>query len=129
MKIKNLLLISILGALGTAWVFAQETASKSDSKADVRTITGCLSKGDSADEFLLTSNDGSTWEVRSSRVALADHVGHTVETTGVVSNARAHNLKEDAKQAAHDTGVKKTTSEHGHLKVTDVKMVSESCQK
>ena len=29
----------------------------------------------------------------------------------------------------HDTGVKKTTSEHGHLKVTDVKMVSESCQK
>src|SRR5437660_5981749 len=120
MKINQLLLFVILASLTTPFALGK-------AKGEVRDITGCLSKGDSADEFLLTSNDGSTWEVRSSRVALADHVGHTVETTGVVSNARAHNLKEDAKQAAHDTGVKKTTSEHGHLKVTDVKMVSESC--
>jgi hypothetical protein len=47
-------------------------------KADVRDVTGCLSKGDSANEFLLTGNDGSTWEVRSSKIALAEHVGHTV---------------------------------------------------
>jgi hypothetical protein len=31
-------------------------------KADVRDVTGCLAKGDSAKEFLLTGNDGSTWE-------------------------------------------------------------------
>jgi hypothetical protein len=48
----------------------------------------CLSKGDRANEFLRTGNDGSTWEVHSSRVALAKHVGHTVTATGVVSNAR-----------------------------------------
>lgn len=97
-------------------------------KADVRNVTGCLSKGDSAKEFLLTGNDGSTWEVRSSKVALAEHVGHTVTATGVVSNATAHNMKEDAKDAAKDAGIKKTNEEHGHLTITEVKMVSDSCQ-
>jgi len=93
-----------------------------------RQITGCLSKGDSANEFLLTGTDGSTWEVRSSKVALAEHVGHTVTATGVVSNAAMHNMKEDAKDAAKDSGMKKTDDEHGHLKVTAVKMVSDSCK-
>jgi hypothetical protein len=65
----------------------------------VRDVTGCL-KGDSAHEFLLTGNDGSTWEVRSSRVPLAGHVGPTVTATGVVSNAKIDNMKEDAKEAA-----------------------------
>jgi hypothetical protein len=97
-------------------------------KADIRDVTGCLSKGDSAKEFLLTGNDGSTWEVRSSRVALAKHVGHTVTATGVVSNAKLHNMKEDTKEMAKDAGMKKSDSEHGHLKVTDLKMVSDSCK-
>ena len=99
-----------------------------EGKADVRDVTGCLSKGDSAKEFLLTGNDGSTWEVRSSRVALAEHVGHTVTATGVVSNAKMHNMKEDAKETAKDSGMKKSDTEHGHMKITDVKMVSESCK-
>ena len=97
-------------------------------KADVRDVTGCLSKGDSAKEFLLTGNDGSTWEVQSGKVALAEHVGHTVTATGVVSNATMHNMKEDAKDVAKDTGMKNNNTEHGHLKVTDVRMVSDSCQ-
>ncbi|MCU1297522.1 MAG: hypothetical protein JWO91_1800 [Acidobacteriaceae bacterium] len=122
----RLLVCLILGVVATTWAVAQDTPSKS--KSDVRTITGCLSKGDSADEFLLTGNDGSTWEMRSSGVALADHVGHTVSATGAVSNAKTHNLKEDAKDATADSGMKKNNSEHGHLTVTDVKMVSESCQ-
>src|SRR6266849_10281844 len=74
---------------------AVSTSALAKSKSDVRDITGCLSKGDSAHEFLLTGNDGSTWEVRSSRVALAKHVGHTITATGVVSHAKMHNLKED----------------------------------
>jgi len=129
MKLNKFVLLLILAGLSTSWAFTQDKSTKSDSKGDVRAITGCLSKGDSADEFVLTANDGSTWEVRSSRVALTDHVGHTIAATGVVSNAKLHNLKEDAKDAAHDTGVKKSNSEHGHLTVTDVKIVSDSCQK
>ena len=102
--------------------------AQAKSKSDIRTITGCLSKGDSAKEFLLTGNDGSTWEVRSSKVPLASHVGHTVSATGVVSNATMHNMKEDTKDMAKDSGMKKSNAEHGHMKVTDVKMVSESCK-
>ena len=119
MKIKLLLCVILAGC---TFGFAKE-------KADVRDITGCLSKGDSANEFLLTGDDGSTWEVRSSKVALAEHVGHTVTATGVVSNARMHNMKEDAKDAAKDSGMTKSNAEHGHMKITDGKMVSDSCQK
>ena len=97
-------------------------------KADVRDVTGCLSKGDSAKEFLITGTDGSTWEVQSSKVALAEHVGHMVTATGVVSNATMHNMKEDAKDAAKDSGATKTNKEHGHMTITQVKMVSDACQ-
>ena len=109
-------------------ILAACTFGLAKEKADVRDVTGCLAKGDSANEFMLTGNDGSTWEVRSSKVDLAEHVGHTVTATGVVSNAAMHNMKEDAKDAAKDSGTKKDNSEHGHLKITEVKMVSESCK-
>ena len=109
-------------------ILAACTFGVAKEKADVRDVTGCLAKGDSAKEFMLTGNDGSTWEVRSSKVALAEHIGHTVTATGVVSNATAHNMKEDAKDAAKDSGMKKTDAEHGHLTVTEVKMVSDSCK-
>jgi hypothetical protein len=62
-------------------------------------------------------------------VALADHLGHTVSATGVVSNAGMHNMKEDAKDMAKDSGMKKDDSEHGHMKITDIKMISDSCGK
>ena len=107
---------------------AVSTLALAKSKADVRDVTGCLSKGDSAREFLLTGNDGSTWEVRSSRVALGKHVGHMITATGVVSNAKMHNMKEDAKDAAKDSGVKNNNAEHGHLKATKIHKVSDSCQ-
>ena len=118
MKIKWVLCVVLAGC----------TFGLAKEKADVRDVTGCLSKGDDAKEFLLTGNDGSTWEVRSSRVALAEHVGHTVTATGVVSNAKMHNMKEDAKETAKDSGMKKSDTEHGHMTITDVKMVSESCK-
>ncbi|HZQ71184.1 MAG TPA: hypothetical protein VFA68_21845 [Terriglobales bacterium] len=126
-KMSSLMLCLVLGLLSACVAFAQEQTSD-QSKSDVRTITGCVSKGDSADEFLLTGEDGSTWEVRSSAVSLVNHVGHKVTATGVVSNPTMHNLKEDAKDAAHDAHMKKSETEHGHMKITDVQMVSESCK-
>ena len=102
-------------------------------KSKVRTITGCLSKAKGGDEYLLTGKNGSTWEVHSkdssnSQVSFSDHVGHTVTATGVVSHSKLHNLKEDAKETAKDTGATKEDKEHGHLTVTSIKMVSESCR-
>lgn len=129
-KLNRLLMFLVLTGLTASWAVAQSD-NDSKSKSDVRTVTGCLTKGDGADEFLLTGNDGSTWEVRGhkSGADLASHVGHTITATGVVSNAMAHNLKEDTKDAAKDTGMKKNNTEHGHLKITHVKMVSDSCQR
>jgi hypothetical protein len=87
------------------------------------------SRSCSDNEYLLSGSDGSTWEVHSNNaVNLASHVGHTVTLRGAVANVKAHNLKEDAKTAATDTGVKKNDTEHGHLKVTSLKMVIESCK-
>src|SRR6476660_2273662 len=124
---RNLLLCVVLAVGASVVMMAGKSSDKG--KSDTRTITGCLAQGDNAKEFKLTAEDGSTWEVRSSAVSLAEHVGHTVSATGVVSNAMAHNMKEDTKDMAHDTGMKKDNKEHGHLKVTDVKMVSDSCSK
>jgi|SRR3954467_2224188 hypothetical protein len=124
---KNLLLCLILAFAGTIWVSAQDAPSKG--KTHTRTLTGCLSQGDDKNEFLLTGTDGSTWEVRSDAVSLAEHVGHTVSATGTVRAAAMHNMKEDAKDAAQDAGMKHGNKEHGHLQVTDVKMVSDSCSK
>jgi hypothetical protein len=126
-KWSRLLLCVVLAGLTSAWAIAQDTDAKS--KGEVRSITGCLAKGDSTNEYLLTANDGSTWEVHGNNsVDLASHVGHTIEAKGVVSHAKMHNMKEDAKDAAKDSGMKKNSSEHGHLKVTDVRMIGESCQ-
>ncbi len=96
---RNLLLCLILALAGTVFLSAQDAPK---GKAHARSITGCLSQGDSSNEFLLTSQDGSTWEVRSDAVSLAPHVGHTVTATGTVRAAAMHNMKEDAKDAAQD---------------------------
>lgn len=128
-KWSRLLLCVVLAGLTSAWALAQDNAD-GKSKGEVRNIKGCLTKGDGANEYLLTGNDGSTWEVHgNSSVDLASHVGHTVEAKGVVSNTTMHNMKEDAKDAANDSGMKKSNNEHGHLKVTDVRMIAESCQR
>ena len=127
---KKLFLFLIVAALGSALAVAQDNSTSSKSKDDVRSITGCLSQGDNAKEFRLKADDGSTWELRSSSaVDLAAHVGHEVKITGAVKDAKMHNLKEDAKDAAKDSGMTKNNTEHGHLEPTDIQMVGSSCSK
>jgi len=128
-KINRLLMCVLLAGMTTAWALAQDADTGAKSKAQVRSITGCLTKADGANEYLLTGTDGSTWEVHSNNaVDLSSHVGHTIEAKGAVSHAKMHNMKEDAKDAAKDSGMKKTSTEHGHLEVTDVRMIGDSCQ-
>jgi hypothetical protein len=128
-KVVRLLLCLVFVGITTAWVVAQDTDS-GKSKDAVRTVTGCLTKAGGGNEYLLTAQDGSTWEVHSNNsVDLASHVNHTVEAKGVVKHNKMHNLKEDSKDMASDTGVKKNNAEHGHMTITDLHMVSESCQR
>ena len=107
---------------------AQDTTTKTTHK-QTRTLTGCLQKGDDADEYNLTTTKGGTWEIKSDSIKLGEHVGHTVTITGVVSNATAHGMKEDTKEEMKEHGMDKNATEHGHLTATDLKMVSDSCQK
>jgi hypothetical protein len=98
-----------------------------DTHANVRTLTGCLQKGDSANEYSLAGQNGSTWELKSDTIDLASHVGHTVTITGAVPHATMHGMKEDTKSEAQEHGVDKSATEHGHLTVTNLSMVSNSC--
>ena len=107
-------------------LFAQDEQKTTHKK--VRTLSGCLQKGDSDNEYKLTDAKGDNWEIKSDAVALGEHVGHTVKVTGVVSNATAHGAKEDAKEKAAEHGVG-DSGEHGHMTVTGLKMVSEGCSK
>jgi hypothetical protein len=113
---------------GTAGLAAAQDTTKTTHKK-TRTLRGCLQKGDDAKEYKLTTAKGGTWEVKSDGVNLGEHVGHTVRVTGVVSHAKMHGMKEDAKSEAKEHGVDKDSAEHGHMTVTNLSMVNESCQK
>ena len=63
MKSTNWLLISVTLAL-------LSTSAIAKSKSDIRDLTGCLSRGNSTDAFVLNGDDGSMWDVKSSRVNL-----------------------------------------------------------
>ncbi len=127
-KWNRLLLCVVLLGLTSLWAAAQDDTS-SNSKGEVRNISGCLTKSGSGNEYLLTGTDGSTWEIHANNsVNLADHVGQKVDARGVVSNEKMHNMKEDAKQMGNDAGMKNKTTEHGHLKVTSIHKTGESCE-
>jgi hypothetical protein len=127
---KNLAISLALGILLLASVsLAQDTTSSGKSKSKDRTITGCLqTNGSGPDKFVLMGNDGSTWDLKSDSVVLADHVGHTITARGTVSNVTMHNAKEQAKDEAAAAGMKKTNDEHGDLEVATLRVVSKSCK-
>lgn len=121
----------LIGPCGIA-LQAQEVGAPAKStakpKAAAITVTGCLQKGDSADEFAITGENGKTWELRSRSVKLGEHVGHTVTITGV----RHHETKaEEAKEEKAEPKESKEAEakEAGDLRVTSLNMVSESCKK
>jgi hypothetical protein len=106
---------------------AQQTTKATHKKT--RTLTGCLQKGEDANEYNLATKGGGTWEVKSDSVKLDEHVGHTVTVTGVVAHRKAHAMKEDTKAEMKEHGMDKDSKEHGHMTVTGLTMVSETCQK
>jgi len=129
MKLKtvmtSLTLLVFFGSAGLAT--AQDTTKTTHKKS--RTLRGCLQKSDDANEYKLTTAKGATWEIKSDSVKLGEHVGHTVLLTGVVSHAKMHGMKEDAKSEAKEHGVDKDSTEHGHMTVTNLSMVNETCEK
>ncbi len=129
MKIKIVMaFLALFMFAGTAGLATGRDTTKTTHKK-TRTLTGCLQKGDDANEYKLTTAKGATWEIKSDSLNLGDHVGHTVTITGVVSNAKMHGMKEDAKAEAKEHGMGKHSTEHGHMTVTNLSMVSDTCKK
>jgi len=118
-------LFMFAGAAGLAT--AQDTTKTTHKKT--RTLTGCLQKGEDTNEYNFTAKDGGRWEIKSDTVKLDEHVGHTVKIVGVVANVTAHGMKEDTKEEMKEHGMDKDSTERGHMTVTDLTMVSETCQK
>jgi hypothetical protein len=127
MKIK--IVMAFLALFVFAGTVGLATAQTKTTHKKTRTLSGCLQTGDSANEYRLTTAKGGTWELHSDSLKLGDHVGHSVTITGVVSNAKMHGMKEDAKAEAKEHGVDKHSTEHGSITVTDLSMVSDTCKK
>jgi hypothetical protein len=124
-------LVALLLLAGTT-VFATPGDKDNDNdNGKVRTLTGCLAKGDGAHEYKLMGANGSNWELRSDTVDMDSHVGQMVRITATSSivHAKAHEMKEDTKNEMKEHGMDKDAREHGHLKVTNLEKVSDTCSK
>jgi len=115
---KYLLAFVLALALGSlAWT-AQETQEKSKSGKSM-TITGCLQKGDEANEYSITSQDGKRYGLYAGTgVDLSKHVGHKVTVTGTKS--RGEHADKEKKEAGG--------AEAADLRVTNIQHLSETCQ-
>src|SRR5438067_13302776 len=104
--------------------FVTPTASAQEKMASGKTtVTGCLQKGDEPGEYSITGEDGKTYGLRSKAVNLSQHLGHKVTITGTLRPESAEKEKGEAEE--HE---KKEAAEAGDIRVTDLKMVSDTCK-
>jgi len=75
--------------------------------------TGCLRKGATEKAYLLTDEDGKTWDLRSKAVSLSPHVGQIVTVTGTIPSEPKNS---------------NDTSPQNHLLVAKLDVVHESCK-
>ncbi|HEY1343297.1 MAG TPA: hypothetical protein VGF59_37605 [Bryobacteraceae bacterium] len=114
---KMLRLIPVAAMLAIFCVPSLPAQTEKHSKSEkTATVTGCLAKGDQANEYKITDK-GVTYNLFSTaNVSMAEHVGHKVTVTGKLTGA-----KESDSNAAN-----RTTEER--LDVNNLKMVSTACQ-
>lgn len=119
-----LLAFAIFIALSSCYLVAQGQ-DKDDRPGAGKsvTVTGCLSKGDSPNEFNLTGENGQKYELRSDSVSLSEHVGHKVEVTGTTAKETAVEEKEE-KGEHHESEEQEGT----HLRVSKIQHLSASCK-
>ena len=99
-----------------------KSEARSEAKENV-TVTGCLQRTDDAGEFSIIARDGTTWDIHSTSIKLDDHLDHTVTVTG--PRTRESKVAEKRDGVANASG----KEEYGNLRVTGLKMVSETCNK
>jgi len=112
-------LVAVLVSMSLLLMSASQDTN--DTSKATRYVTGCLQKGHNANEYQLIA-ENAKWHLKSDNVRLADHVGQRVKVAGAVSNQPYHGMKEDLKAE-----VEENPTETGGLSVTNLEVVSESC--
>lgn len=108
---------SMAFVLAIALMSVSNLALGQDNADDSRQmVTGCLQKGPGENRYSLTDENGKLWDVHSTTVHFAPHVGHTITVTGTIP------------QKEKNDGTAPDTSPQNHLNVTGLKMVSERCE-
>ena len=97
-----------------ATLLSQPSFARGKTNAGTATVTGCLVQGDEANEYMVRSADGKTYGLKGSN--LAQHMNHKVTVTGTVTEKKAK------------TSSNGKPEEDYHMKVSEVKMVSSTCQ-
>lgn len=112
-----LVLLTLLSGLSSA----QDNMSMGGGKASM-SATGCLKQGTNPDGFYLMGQDGKMYELMGP--GLSAHVNHTVTVTGhQVTLSHAQEEKKEATEKTEAGG-----KPYVDMKVSNIKMVSESCQ-
>ena len=96
-----------------------------------KTVTGCLTKGDEPNEYKITSTDGKMYGLRSTSVNLDEHLNHKVTVTGKTAKEHEEKGETAANKGTSEKGTSErgtTEKEAGDLNVSNLKMVSTSCQ-
>ena len=126
----TVLLAAVVGLAMTPLANAQQTQTQPQQQAQQNqqpiTATGCLQKASSGNGYQLTdSSTMKTYDLSaaSSDVDLSAHVGHTVTVTGIPSAAAPST---EQNPTSNPAGQSQTQNQQ--LSVTNVKMVSSSCQ-
>ena len=119
--VRLLALLAFALALG---VYVSPRASAQEKAAGGKTtVTGCLQKGDEPGEYSITGEDGKTYGLRSKAVNLSQHLGHKVTITRTLRAKSAEKEKGEAEEHG-----KKEAAEAGNIRVTDLRMVSDTCK-
>jgi hypothetical protein len=91
------------------------------------TVTGCLQKGTTETSFILTTKRGKKYEVESTALALAGHVGHTVTIKGSFRAEVPEHETAGKESMEKKTGEAKAEAEAGHIDAASLKMVRPTC--
>ena len=114
-----LVLAALLCLMPITSVALSQSRESQEKEGKSVTITGCIAKGESADEFAITQG-GKKYGLKSTKVKLADHLGHKVTVIGKFT--RAPGEGEEGEKGEEGDG------EYADVQVTSLKMISTSCQ-
>jgi hypothetical protein len=110
------ILVLLVLVLSASWLLAQDTMSKPSGGAGT-TIQGCLSTA--SEHYYLTDSSGKRYFLSGYANKLKDHVGHTVNITGMLGEKTTDTTQQ---------GVGSTATQMQVFKVKSIQHVADSCK-